>query len=147
MSKGVKVLAKNRRGGFDYDVKEKIFAGIVLLGPEVKSLKAGQASLSGSYITLLSGEAYLTGAHINPYGPAGGRGPEPTRSRKLLLRRTEIDRLIGEKKAGISAIPLAIVQQGPLIKLEIGLGRGRKTRDKREVIKKRDLEREMHRQA
>lgn len=136
-------MAKNRRATFDYQITDKLVAGIVLSGAEVKSIKAGHASLKGSFIALRDGEAYLTNAHVTPYNHAGNASKlDPTRSRKLLLHRRQIDRLLGDKTAGLSAVPLALLQDRALIKVEVGIGRGKKIYDKREIIKKRDLERE-----
>ncbi len=141
----MKVLVKNKRAKFDYAITETLLAGIVLSGPEVKSLRGGHASLAGSYVTVKSREAYLLNAQINPYAPAAENNAEPTRSRKLLLHRRELERIIGQKKAGLVAIPTAIVLDHNLIKVEIGLGQGKKKYDKRESIKKRDTERELGR--
>ncbi len=141
----MKVLVKNRRASFDYAVNEKLLAGIVLTGPEVKSLRGGHASLAGSYVTVTGDEAFLLNAQINPYQPAGTNNVEPKRTRKLLLHRGELVRIAGHKQSGEAAVPLAIVLDHNLIKVEIGLGRGKKKYDKRETIKKRDTEREIHR--
>jgi SsrA-binding protein len=141
----MKVLAKNRRATFDYAITERLTAGLVLSGPEVKSTKAGAASLKGSFIVIRDGEAYLTNAHINPYNHARSEGYEPTRDRKLLLHRKQLDGLIGTKQSGLSIIPTALLQAGPLVKLEVGIGRGKKRYDKRETIKRRDTIRDIAR--
>lgn len=140
----MKVLAKNKRANYDYTVTDKLVAGIVLSGAEVKSIKAGHISLKGSYITIKDSEAYLTGAHVTPYNQASMQG-EPARSRKLLLHRKQINELLGDKTSGLVAVPLAVLQDKSLIKIEIGVGRGKKRYDKREVIKKRDQERDARR--
>lgn len=143
----MKILAKNRRATFDYQITDKLVAGIVLSGSEVKSAKAGHASLKGSFIVVRDGEAYLTNAHITPYNRAGNAADmDPTRTRKLLLHKRQIDELAGDKTSGISAVPLALLQDKSLIKVEIGLGRGKKRYDKREVIKKRDTDRDARRE-
>lgn len=143
----MKLLAKNRRATFDYEITEHLVAGLVLNGSEVKSAKAGFASLKASFIALHEGEAFLTNAHINPYTHAGNKGDlDPTRNRKLLLHRKQLDQLIAHKQSGLSVIPTALLQAGPLIKLEIGIGRGKKRYDKRETIKRRENDREMARQ-
>jgi SsrA-binding protein len=143
----MKVLAKNRRASFDYDLTEKIVAGLVLSGAEVKSLKAGHGSLKGSFISLRDNEAYVSNAHITPYAQASNKTDlDPTRNRKLLLHRRQIDDLIASKQTGLSVVPTALLLSGNLIKIEIGVGRGKKRYDKRESIKQRDTNRELARQ-
>lgn len=142
----MKLLAKNRRATFDYDITERLIAGISLLGSEVKSIKAGHASLKGSFVALRGGEAYLYGSHITPYVHAAGKQElDPTRNRKLLLHRRQLDHLIGQKQSGLSVVPTAFLQEGRLVKLEIGVGRGKKRYDKRQDIKRRDTDREVAR--
>src|SRR5687767_8849188 len=120
----MKVLAKNRRATFDYELTERLEAGLVLSGDEVKSLKAGHGSLKGSFVALRNNEAYLQGAHITPYSKASSKGDiDPTRNRKLLLHRKQIDQLIGQKQSGLSVVPTALLLAGKLIKIEIGIGR------------------------
>jgi len=142
----MKLLAKNRRATFDYDITERLVAGISLLGAEVKSIKAGHASLKGSFISLRQGEAYLTNSHITPYVHASDKQQiDPTRNRKLLLHRRQLDMLVGQKQSGLSVVPTAFLQEGRLVKLEIGIGRGKKRYDKRQDIKRRDTARELAR--
>ncbi len=142
----MKLLAKNKRATFDYEITDKLVAGIVLSGAEVKSIKAGHASLKGSFVAIKDGEAYLTNAHVTPYNRAGNQSQlDPTRSRKLLLHRKQLEELIGDKTAGLSAVPMALLEHKRLVKLEIGLGRGKRQYDKREAIKKRDTDREARR--
>ena len=141
----MKVLAHNRRGRYDYEIQDKLVAGLVLTGPEVKSAKQGQVSLQGSYISQREGELYLVGAHFTPYQHAAG-DQDPTRARKLLMHRQQIDTLLGDA-SGMKAVPLTLVLEKGLVKLEIGVGRARKKIDKREVIKKRDQELEARRAA
>lgn len=142
----MKVLAKNKRARFDYEITDKLVAGLVLSGAEVKSTKAGHTSLKGSYVTVKDNEAWLTNAHITPYAYAGEKQTDPTRPRKLLLHRQQIDSLLGATKtSGMVAVPLAILEDRGLIKVEIGFGRGRKRYDKRDLIKKRDTERDAER--
>lgn len=142
----MKLLAKNRRATFDYELTERIVAGLALSGPEVKSVKAGHASLKGSFIALRNGEAYLTNAHITPYQHANAKDQlEPTRNRKLLLHRHQLDTLIGQKQSGLSVVPTALLLDRNLIKLEIGIGRGKKRYDKRHSIKERDTARDLAR--
>jgi SsrA-binding protein len=123
----MKLLAKNRRATFDYAITEHFVAGIALNGSEVKSIKAGFASLKGSFISLHNGEAYLTNAHVTPYTHAFRKTElEPTRNRKLLLHRRQLDQLVAEKQSGLSVVPTALLLDHGLIKLEIGIGRGKK---------------------
>jgi len=143
----MRVLAKNRRATFDYEITERLVAGLVLSGPEVKSLKAGHGSLKGSFIALRENEAYVNNAHITPYANAADAATtDPTRARKLLLHRRQIDQLIAHKQSGLSVVPTALLLAGNLIKIEIGIGRGKKHYDKRETIKRRDTDREVARQ-
>lgn len=143
----MKILAKNRRATFDYEILERIEAGIQLAGPEVKSVKLGHISLKGSFVTFTGNEAFLTNAHITPYQHSA-HNEDPDRSRKLLLARREIEHLTGASKSkGMSVIPLAVGVSHGLIKIEIGLGKGKGRIDKREVIKKRQTERELNRRV
>ncbi|GAC1601563.1 MAG: SsrA-binding protein SmpB [Candidatus Saccharimonadales bacterium] len=143
----MKVLAKNRRASYDYELTEELVAGLVLSGDEVKSLKAGFGSLKGSFVILRNDEAYLSGAHVTPYSKASDKsGIDPTRHRKLLLHRKQIDHLIAAKQSGLSVVPTALLLAGSLIKIEIGVGRGKKHYDKRETIKQRDTKRELARE-
>jgi SsrA-binding protein len=142
-------LAVNKKGLHDYQVLEKFEAGIALTGPEVKSAKAGQINLTGGYITISAlGQAGLIGAHIAPYKPAAAiqASYDPTRTRRLLLRKKEIDYLMGKsREKGLTIMPISVYTKGSLIKLEIGLVRGKKQFDKRESIKKREIDREIKR--
>ena len=142
----MKVLASNKRGRYDYQITDTILAGLSLLGPEVKSMKAGQISLKGSFVNLVEGEAFLVGAHVSPYPPAqASLEINPTRQRKLLLHRREIDRLTAHKQAGLSIIPLAVGLERNHVKVELGIGRGKKRYDKRHSIKEREIGREINR--
>src|SRR5476651_2152073 len=121
--KAMKLLAKNRRATFDYDITDHLVAGVSLDGAEVKSIKSGFASLKGSFILLRDGEAYLTGAHVTPYVHASNKhNLDPTRNRKLLLHRRELDKLVAHKQAGLSIVPTALLQERQLVKIEIGIG-------------------------
>jgi len=142
-----KILAKNRRATFDYELLKKYEAGLVLKGMEVKSIKSGQASLKGAFVTVHNGEIYLTNANIPPYKFAGNpKDYDPTRSRKLLLHKKEIDYLLGKSKTeGLTMIPLSLYNSGNRIKLEFALARGKKKYDKRETLKKRTAQREIDR--
>jgi SsrA-binding protein len=142
----MKLLAKNRRATFDYAIADRLTAGIALTGSEVKSIKSGFASLKGSFISLHNNEAYLTNAHVTPYVHAFRKTElEPTRNRKLLLHRRQLDQLIARKQTGESIVPTALLLDHNLVKLEIGIGRGKKRYDKREAIKRRDTSRELSR--
>ena len=143
-------LAFNKRANFDYVIKEKFTAGIVLLGHEVKSVKTGHINLKGSYVTLkrtkkVLPELYLINAHIPLYKHAGKiKNYDPTRPRKLLLKKNEIKHLIGKKQEqGLTLVPLKVYTKRSLIKLEFGIGKGKKKIDKRETIKKREVDRKM----
>lgn len=142
----MKLLAKNRRASFDYAITEKVVAGLVLSGPEVKSAKSGNVSLKGSFVAIKDGEAWLTNAYFTPYGPAAGLKLDPARSRKLLLHRRQLDQLSQERSSGLRAVPLALLEDRGLVKLEVGLGKGKKRYDKRQSIKQRTQEREAARQ-
>ncbi len=141
----MKIVATNKRARFDYDISEKMTAGIVLAGHEVKSVKSGAVSLKGSFVSFTRDEAYLTNAHITLYKQAANiKSYDPTTPRKLLLHRKELDRLLGALKSeGKTAVPTAIGIDRGLIKVEIGIGRGKKRHDKRESIKKRDMLRDV----
>jgi SsrA-binding protein len=143
----MKVLAKNRRASFDYELSETFSAGVVLGGAEVKSIKASHVSLKGSFITLRDNEVWLNNVHVTPYQTGGQQTPpDPTRLRKLLLHRKEINALYASKQSGKSIVPTALVLDGKLIKLEFAVGKGKKQYDKRNTIKKRDAEIEAHRE-
>lgn len=142
----MKILAKNRRANFDYDIAERLIAGVVLTGPETKSAKAGHLSLKGSFVAIKDGQAFLTNAQITPYAQAGPHVPqEPLRSRKLLLHAKELTQLAAAKQAGLSIVPLAAGVERGYVKVELGIGRGQKTRDKRHRIKERQTARELDR--
>jgi SsrA-binding protein len=143
----VSTLAKNKKAYFDYEILETYEAGIVLQGHEVKSVKLGHISLKGAYVSIKGNEAYLVNAHISPYQPANmAKDYDPTRSRKLLLNRAEINTLIGKSKSeGLTALPLSVYTKKGKIKIEIGIGRGKKKHEKREKVKKRDTEKEIGR--
>lgn len=154
----VKNLAENRRARYDYEILESYEAGLVLKGYEVKAIKTGHISLKGSYVVTKDNEAYLINAFIPPYQPANTPvNYNPERSRKLLLNKSEIKTLIGKsKQKGLTLVPLRIYTkpftlQGKVkgkksrLKLEFGVGKGKRKIDKREAIKKREAEREIRR--
>lgn len=142
----VGLVASNRRALHDYEILEKIEAGLVLLGPEVKSLREGRANLSDSYAVLRRGEAYLVNAHVSPYAQASRENPDPRRERKLLLNRSEIRRLAGKvSERGLTLVPLSLYFKNGRAKVELGLARGKRVYDKRQTLKRREQEREIER--
>jgi len=140
-------IAENRRARFDYEVLEKIEAGIVLAGHEVKSAKLGKLNLAGSYGLVRGGEAYLFNASIQPFSGANvPAGYEPDRNRVLLLEKSQIRALEGKlKEPRFALIPLRAFVTRNLIKIELGLARSKREADKRETIRARDIDREMRR--
>ncbi|HWC32944.1 MAG TPA: SsrA-binding protein SmpB [Actinomycetota bacterium] len=146
MTSGDRTVATNRRARHDYAIEESFEAGIVLTGPEVKSLRAGRASLADAYGRVTGGEVWVDNLHIPPYEQADPRTQEPKRPRKLLLRRDEIARLIGKtQERGLSLIPLKIYFTRGLAKVEMGLGRGKRRFEKRQDIAEREHRREIER--
>lgn len=141
----MKVIAKNKRGRFDYDIDDTLVAGLQLKGSEVKSAKLGHVSLKGSYVRTIDGELYLTGAHISRYQPAGQDQHEETRDRKLLVHKSEQEKIKAAQSNGQQIVPLSIGIIRRFIKLEIGLGTARKKHDKRQVLKRRDDQRDIAR--
>lgn len=140
-------LAENRHARHEYQILETFEAGIILTGGEVKSAKAGQINLRGSYVTIRDNGAWLINCHIAPYKPANlDPSYQPTRTRKLLLNKHELDTLIGKSKAQAqTVIPLSVYTKRGLVKVEIALARGKKQHDKRESIKKREAKRSIER--
>lgn len=140
-------LIENKKAYFNYEISEKLEAGLELLGHEVKSLKNKSGSLEGAYVIVRGGEAYLINAHIPPYQP--GNTPEsydPYRNRRLLLTKKEIAELsAAEGTKGLTIVPISVYIKGRKLKLSLGVGRGKKKADKRQSIKKRDTEREIGR--
>ena len=141
-----RVLAKNRRARFDYEIEDTFEAGVALVGSEVKSLREGRVTLGDGYVAAQGRELFLVGVHIHEYPYANRFNHPPLRHRKLLLHRREIDRIIEHVgQRGYTCIPLRILIRGGRIKVEIGLGRGKRRIDKREDVKERDARREMDR--
>jgi SsrA-binding protein len=137
-------LALNRRARYDYSIEETFEAGLVLTGTEIKSLRAGKASLAEAYARIENGEAWLIGAHIAEWTGASRSNHEPRRPRKLLLHRTQIDALAGKTQAkGLTLVPLKIYVTRGRAKVELGLGRGKKQYDRRRDIAARDARRAM----
>jgi len=145
---GRKVIASNRKARHDYAILDTYEAGVVLVGTEVKSLRLGRASLVDAFATVDDGEVWLRGLHIPEYDRGTWTNHEPRRTRKLLLHKSEILRLIGKtKETGLSLVPLAMYFKDGKVKVELGLGRGKKAYDKRQAMAKRDADREMTRAA
>ncbi len=143
---GTKVVAVNRRAWHDYFIDDKLEAGLALTGTEIKSIREGRVNLREAYARILNGEAWLEGAHIAHYEQGNRYNHEPTRSRKLLLHRKEIDSLAGRiNRTGYTLIPLQLYLKGGRAKVELGLARGKRSYDKRESIARRDAQREMDR--
>ena len=144
---GIKIVTENKKARHGYEILEKFEAGLVLLGTEVKSLRCQQASLKDSYISFRGDEAYLQGAYISEYKKAGHFNHDSERLRKLLLNREELKRIYGfMREKGYSCIPLKIYFKKGKAKVEIALVRGKNKGDKRDTIKKRDVNRELQRQ-
>ena len=139
-------VARNKRARYDYHLLETFEAGVVLRGTEVKSLRTGKASIADAYGIVRDGEVFLLNAHIQPYERGGYVNHEPTRSRKLLLHRREIRRLIGAvERQGLTLIPLELYFKKGVAKVALALAKGKKLHDKRDTEKQRDAEREMAR--
>ncbi len=139
-----KVLAKNKKAYFDYEVVEKYETGIVLTGAEVKSIKGGHVQLKGSFASVVNGRVMTENLHVSPYRYAPLAGYDPLRRRELLLKRKEIDNLAGlSNQKGFTLVPLEIILRHNLIKVIIGVCRGKKQHDKRDVLKRRAMTREV----
>ena len=137
-----KLIAKNPTAFHNYTIEDKLEAGIVLSGTEIKSIRNGKANLKDSYAVIKQAEVYIVGMHISPYEHGNIFNKDPLRDRKLLLNKREINKLIGlTKQKGYSLVPLNMYFKGSLVKLELGVGKGKKLYDKREDIAKKDAER------
>lgn len=146
--KGRKVVASNRKAHHDYSILDTYEAGMALTGTEVKSLRAGRASLVDAFAQERNGELYLHGMHIPEYVQGTWTNHEPRRTRKLLLNRIEIDRLIGKtRESGLTIVPLQVYFSDGWAKVEIGVAKGKKSYDKRQDLAKRDAQREIARAA
>jgi SsrA-binding protein len=136
----------NKKATYEYTITERFEAGVTLTGAEVKSIKGGHAKLEGSFVRIIGSEAYLVNAQIFPYIYARPEGYDPKRTRKLLLHKSEIIRLKSKLEgANLTLVPLSWYTKGPLVKLEVGLARGKKQYEKREVKRKEDQKRELER--
>ena len=146
--KGRKVVASNRKARHDYAILDTYEAGMALTGTEVKSLRAGRASLVDTFAQEKSGEIFLHGLHIPEYTQGTWTNHEPRRQRKLLLNRIEIDRLLGKlKESGLTLVPLSLYFSDGWAKVELGLARGKRSYDKRQDLAKRDADREIRKVA
>lgn len=144
--RGDRTVATNRRARHDYSIEETYEAGLVLTGPEVKSLRAGRVSLADAYARVRDGEVWVENLHIAPYEMAHPHRYDPTRPRKLLLHRDQIRRLVGKvAERGLTLVPLRIYFTRGLAKVELGLARGKRTYEKRAAIAERELRREVER--
>ena len=143
---GEKLICQNKKAWHNYFIEDKYEAGISLLGSEVKSLREGKVNLGDSYGDIKRGEVYLVDVHISPYPQANRLNHDPLRTRKLLLHKREIQRLIGKvQERGFTLIPLRLYFSDGKVKVEIGLAKGKKLFDKRETLKRKTMEREMER--
>ena len=143
---GIKEISKNRKAFHEYFVLERFEAGIELAGTEVKSIRAGQVNLKDSFCTIKDGELFVRGMHISPYEHGNIFNKDPSRNRRLLLHKREIMRLLGAvKQEGLALVPLSMYFKGSLVKVQLGLCRGKKLHDKRETAAKRDAARAIDR--
>ena len=142
------VYIENKKAYFNYEIEDKVEAGIELLGHEVKSIKGGHGTMNSAFCIVRGGEAYLLGLHIPPYQPNNvDPAYDPDRTRRLLLSKKEIKKLAEKDDIkGLTLVPLSLYSKGPYIKVSVAIARGKKVFDKRETIKKRDLDREMERE-
>jgi SsrA-binding protein len=143
----MKTYAVNKRATYDYEILDKLEAGLVLKGYEVKSIKTGHISLKGAYVTITGNEAFLINANIPAYQPLNmPKDYQPDQSRKILLRKSQLKSLIGKiSQKGLTLVPIKVYSKGGLIKVEIGIGKGKRKIDKREEIKRRDAKRKIER--
>ena len=143
----MKLVANNKKAYHDYFIEDKYEAGIELFGTEVKSIRMGKCSIKESFIRIDKGELYLYGMHVNPYEKGNIFNKDPLRTRKLLLHKSEIVKLAAKQaEKGYTLVPLQVYFKGSLVKVEIGLAKGKKLYDKREDIAKKDQRREMERE-
>lgn len=144
--KGIKVLAKNKKATHDYFIEDTFEAGIVLTGTEIKSVRSGKANLKDSFAKVTNGEVFIHNMHISPFENGNRFNPDPTRTRKLLLHKREISKLIGlTKENGYSLVPLKIFLRNGFAKMDIAVAKGKKLYDKRDSIAKRDANRQIAR--
>jgi SsrA-binding protein len=142
----MKPVIRNKKAYHDYHIEDTLEAGIALLGTEVKSLRDGRANLKESYVLVKGGEAFLLNCHISPYSHGNILNHDPVRTRKLLLKRREIDKLEAKvAQKGYSLVPLKLYFKGPFAKVEVGLARGKKFFEKRETLKEKEARKEVER--
>ncbi len=142
MNSNIKLIAKNPVAYHNFDIEDKYEAGIVLTGTEIKSIRAGKVNLKDSYAGFKDGECCIYSMHISPYEHGNIFNKDPLRDRKLLLNKKEINKLLGKiKQDGYSLVPISLYFKGSIVKLELGLGKGKKLYDKRQDIAKKDAER------
>lgn len=147
MGENIKLIANNKKAYHDYFIEDKYEAGIALIGTEVKSLRAGKCSIKESFIKIENNEMFIYGMHISPYEKGNIFNKDPLRVRKLLLHKYQINKIGGRlAQKGYTLVPLRVYFKGHLVKLEIGLARGKKLYDKREDIAKKDMRRETERE-
>ena len=139
-----KLIAKNPTAYHNYFIDDKLEAGIVLSGTEIKSIRAGKVNLKDSYAIIKNGEVFIIGMHISPYEHGSIFNKDPLRDRKLLLNRKEINKLFGlTKQKGFSLVPISLYFKGSFVKLELGIGKGKKLYDKRQDIAKKDAQKQI----
>ena len=142
-----KIIAKNPSARHNYTITETIEAGIVLTGTEIKSIRNGKVNIKDTYVNIKNGEVYVLGMHISPYEFGNIYNKDPLRDRKLLVNKHEFNKLVGQiKQKGYSLIPMSLYFKGNFVKVELGIGKGKKLYDKREDIAKRDAEMRMRKQ-
>ena len=142
-----KLIAKNPVARHNYTINDTMEAGIVLTGTEIKSIRAGKVNLKDSYANIKNGEVYIYGMHISPYEHGNIFNKDPLRDRKLLLNRREINKLVGlVKQKGFSLIPISLYFKGSFVKVELGIGKGKKLYDKRQDLAKKDAERRIQKE-
>ena len=141
-----KIIAKNPVAFHNYTINDKLEAGIVLTGTEIKSIRSGKVNLKDTYVNIKNGEAFIYGMHISPYEHGNIFNKDPLRTRKLLLNKREINKLLGyTSQKGLSLVPISLYFKNNFVKLELGVGKGKKLYDKREDIAKKDAERRIQR--
>ena len=142
-----KLIAKNPTAYHNYTIEDKLEAGLVLSGTEIKSIRTGKVNLKDTYATIKNGEVYIIGMHISPYEHGNIFNKDPLRDRKLLLNKREINKLYGLiKQKSYSLIPISLYFKGSIVKLELGIGKGKKLYDKRQDIAKKDAQRRIRQQ-
>ncbi len=143
MAENVKLIANNKKARFDYFIEDTYEAGLVLHGTEVKSLRMGKCSVKEAFVRIENGEVYIYNMHISPYEKGNIFNKDPLRVKKLLLHRYQINKIVGQlQQKGYTLVPLTVYLKGSLVKMEIGLARGKKLYDKRQDIAKKDQKRE-----